>query len=297
MCKLCLCAVLIFTPLFSFSATLPSGYTQLEYIESTGTQHVDLGEDVYLQTGSIIEVDYQITADNPNQNEGWQSIYSNDTGGAPYPLGYVGYGVSTRIKQYSYYYNNKAHVSDSTVDMNRHVIRQDGEKFYRDGNLVYTHPTSNFTNYSHIWLFSRPGDAGSLSAFGKLYSAKIWSNGTNLSFDGVPAKRNSDGVVGLYDTVNNVFYTNSGTGSFIAGPVVDTCENPLTIMGTEICAENTQPSGTYLVARQNGNKYYINLSEEENPNNPKPITNESNNVLRIKIGNTIYNAHDSSVSE
>ena len=200
----------------------PELYTFLDYIESTGTQHIDLGEDVYLQTGSIIEVDYQITADNPNQNEGWQSIYSNDTGGAPYPLGYVGHGVSTRIKQYSYYYNNKVHVSDSTVDMNRHIIRQDGEKFYRDGNLVYTHPTSNFTNPSHIWLFSRPGNAGNLSVFGKLYGAKVWSDGTNLSFNGFPAKRNSDGAIGMYDAVSGQFFENAGTGTFTAGSEVPT---------------------------------------------------------------------------
>ena len=36
----------------------------------------------------------------------------------------------------------------------------------------------------------------------------------------IPAKRNSDNVLGLYDLVNNVFYTNAGSGTFIAGPEV-----------------------------------------------------------------------------
>lgn len=34
----------------------------------------------------------------------------------------------------------------------------------------------------------------------------------------MPAKRTSDGVLGLYDLVTKQFYTNNGTGTFIAGP-------------------------------------------------------------------------------
>lgn len=37
----------------------------------------------------------------------------------------------------------------------------------------------------------------------------------------IPAK-NSSGTLGLYDAVNNVFYTNAGTGIFTAGPIATT---------------------------------------------------------------------------
>ena len=33
----------------------------------------------------------------------------------------------------------------------------------------------------------------------------------------VPCYRKSDNVIGLYDTVEGVFYTNAGTGSFTKG--------------------------------------------------------------------------------
>ena len=33
--------------------------------------------------------------------------------------------------------------------------------------------------------------------------------------------RNSDGVLGMYDTVSQQFFTNAGTGTFIAGEVID----------------------------------------------------------------------------
>lgn len=39
----------------------------------------------------------------------------------------------------------------------------------------------------------------------------------------IPCKRNSDGVIGLYNTVNNLFYENAATSGddFVAGPEVE----------------------------------------------------------------------------
>jgi len=48
----------------------------------------------------------------------------------------------------------------------------------------------------------------------KIYQAR------DLVGDFIPARRNSDGVLGMYDTVTQTFLTNGGTGDFIAGPVV-----------------------------------------------------------------------------
>lgn len=54
---------------------------------------------------------------------------------------------------------------------------------------------------------------------GKLFYCKIRINGV-LVRDLVPAKRDSDNVVGMYDTVSDTFFTNQGTGEFIPGPEV-----------------------------------------------------------------------------
>jgi hypothetical protein len=51
----------------------------------------------------------------------------------------------------------------------------------------------------------------------KLYSFKIYVEDL-LVRDFIPCQRKSDSALGLYDIVNKIFYTNSGTGSFIAGP-------------------------------------------------------------------------------
>lgn len=50
----------------------------------------------------------------------------------------------------------------------------------------------------------------------KVYSCKIYDNGT-LARDFIPCK-NASGLVGLWDDVNNTFYSNAGSGTFTAGP-------------------------------------------------------------------------------
>ena len=53
-----------------------------------------------------------------------------------------------------------------------------------------------------------------------LYNIKIYNHG-ELAFNGIPARRDSDSAVGLYDTVSNTFKTNaSGSAALTAGPVV-----------------------------------------------------------------------------
>ena len=54
---------------------------------------------------------------------------------------------------------------------------------------------------------------------GRIYYLQI-TDGMNTVRNFIPARRNSDGVLGMYDTVSNTFFTNAGTGEFIAGPMV-----------------------------------------------------------------------------
>ena len=83
-------------------------------------------------------------------------------------------------------------------------------------------------------------------------------------------------------------------------PACDTEE--VTILGAPICLiDSDNKTNPALVVRASKGKYYINLTQEVDAENPKHINNESDNVLRIKvydannINGVMYNAHDSSV--
>ena len=54
---------------------------------------------------------------------------------------------------------------------------------------------------------------------GRIYRAKI-SEGNEIIADLIPVMRNSDSKVGMRDTVTGQFFTNAGTGEFIAGGIL-----------------------------------------------------------------------------
>ena len=81
-------------------------------------------------------------------------------------------------------------------------------------------PAQTFTSTGYMELFGvhNAADDGHAENFsGNLYSLKFWSDPNTLSYDFVPCYRKSDSVAGVYDTINKVFYTNNGSGTFAVG--------------------------------------------------------------------------------
>jgi len=195
---------------------LPSGYTCLEYIQSTGTQYIDTGLKGNLNTK--VEIDMQIPeytsshvgyfmGTRTNQNEDAFLIGSSDA------------SLSQNGKYFAQFDSVVASGTAPTFDLNRHVLSLSSSGFYVDNQLYisYSNPQS-FTTQENIPLFARYS-AGTLAkgAF-RVFSFKMYNNST-LVRNLIPAK-NSSGVIGMYDTVNDVFYTNAGTGTFTAGPEI-----------------------------------------------------------------------------
>ena len=204
-------------------AALPSGYTQLEYIESTGTQYIDTGIKANLNTKAIL--DFQLSNYNNrgailgsrvDQNTNAFIIGSNsgEFVNTTYPFAQFDNVTPTSVK------------SLPNFDLNRHIFELSSDGFYIDRTLylTYSNPTS-FSTQENIVLFARYSSGRLVYGAFKAYSLKLYNNNT-LVRDFVPAK-NSSGVVGMYDTVNDVFYENKGSGEFIAGdPVTDNpCRN------------------------------------------------------------------------
>lgn len=82
------------------------------------------------------------------------------------------------------------------------------------------HTESEFTAVSPIALFSmnENGNVNKAMVNAKLFSCKIYEN-DSLIRDFRPCKMASD-IIGLWDEVENKFYGNKGTGTFIAGPEI-----------------------------------------------------------------------------
>lgn len=202
---------------------LPTGYTQLEYIESTGTQWIDTG--FKLNNNSRVVIEYMITQ--------YQSAYSHPICPFGARRGYnntqyivmcpvnratsmaIGYENNTRFQEIYNILNN--HI---VIDMNKNVANWTvGNDSYN-----YTFSTSAFQTQGNCYVFKNNYynelsqyngiDPGQTDGKMRLFGMEIYDNGT-IARDYVPTLRTQDGKPGLYDIINNTFYTNSGTGEFL----------------------------------------------------------------------------------
>ena len=101
----------------------------------------------------------------------------------------------------------------------RHMIDKNKNVTTIDSTSA-TNTSGTFQSSYNLCLFANNG-AGTIDSrriHAKLYSCQIYDNGT-LIRNYIPL-RSEDGSIGLYDQVNEVFYPNSGTGTFMAGPSV-----------------------------------------------------------------------------
>ena len=199
--------------------SLPVGYTECEYIESSGTQYINTG----------------ITYTDNITFSGRLAI-SSGTSSSKY--GFFGYRCIESAKQdgnmkwFLVYGDGKLGVrfgvngDDSTSKLTAgtaYNIEFDGTNLKVD-NVTYVSVTGTYstTDFKNAYLFSCNMDgyySEGISKFcGKIYYFNIYDDGV-LVRDFVPAMEKSDNVYGMYDLISKTFFTNQGTGSF-TGQVV-----------------------------------------------------------------------------
>ena len=206
----------------------PSGYTQLQYLESYGNNHTTGS---YIDTGVKFDVNSRIELKfNVPTYLGNYAIFGASNGD------YYNEGEISLF--YNAYSNNNpffepvrplSNTSSEVVSINSRpqcVVNTDYTTIM-DKNSV----TINNRAYTTAWYASYQGNRtvylfgtnrGSSSWMGgntRIYYFKIWNNNT-LVRDFVPARRNSDNVLGMWDIVSEQFFTNQGNGNFTGGPAV-----------------------------------------------------------------------------
>jgi hypothetical protein len=181
---------------------LPLEYQEVEYIESTGTQYISTGAEIFGSTNHGIYIDfiptsfynyntiYGSTLD-ADTNEGW--IYSNG-------------GLASRYKNIRYGTDNNITVNSRI----KYELTKEENTLTKivNGTTIGTGTVSG-TSSGVVLLFLSGSDYGKY----KLFSCKLSKNG-EIVRDFIPCIRKSDNEVGLYDLIEGVFYTNQGTGEF-----------------------------------------------------------------------------------
>lgn len=210
-----------FSVVVSQPSPLPVEYQQVEYIKATGTQHIYT--DVLANNGALSPGNNNInlySADIDFQFDEWQSNYPTNimfscgsSGG-----GWIGYnntvqniatgtssgqyfsGTPTLRHQYHWYWNDTTAIFEREDSASISRSNTETSTVERRFALFYAH--SNATSNFHF--------------IGKLFSCVLYKSNVKV-LDLIPCYRKADSEIGLYDTVNNRFYTNNGTGTFLKG--------------------------------------------------------------------------------
>lgn len=193
------------------SSRLPSEYTELTYIQSSGTQYINTGLKPNQNTRIVMHVNpISITADawafggrnaNGNNGKGVFFFYSSER-----LWNAVYYEGNTSVRKS---FSEISSTADLNIDYDKNTCTING---------VSVNFTANtFQSDFNLALLAclTGGVTGHLSA--KLYSCQIYDNDV-LVRDFVPCI-NASGEVGLYDLVGKQFYGNAGTGVFTGSEV------------------------------------------------------------------------------
>lgn len=196
---------------------LPDGYTELEYIESTGTQYIDTG---IIPTSELC-LDMSGIVSSYSTNFAFFGSRKQAVGTDQYANLFLG---MSNGKLRSDYYGSSVS-SAGTLSGEFLINRNENSTVANDIEVVNTNTQVQVSSEVNLYLFAtNTNNVASLFGKFKMVSCAI-SLGSNVLRDYIPCT-NQDGEAGLYDTVGNQFYGNAGTGLFIAGPEVPNTPDP-----------------------------------------------------------------------
>lgn len=201
---------------FAKNPLLPSGYRQLDYIESTGTQHINADIPISITTAIETKFSTKSSASDTNllgsrYNDGtcdlsvWINT-SNNKGIA------IHYPINSNSKADTGWIYTQEIIDTPTK------LKITPDEILVNDIVVYTFNVSRESiSALNGYIFARNQD-GNATAHGKfkVYYLKTWINGVLKQYF-VPCLKISDNSIGLYDIIDNHFYSNRGTGVFLKG--------------------------------------------------------------------------------
>lgn len=177
---------------------VPTEYTPVEYIESSGTQYIDTGfkpnQNTKLEVTFQTSVKATIAACDTYWKDNGYGVWSG--------AGEYGNEVITTLNM------NKG--TKSKIVVNKGV-------FTNDEVIVWEASAATFQTVYPLTIFAL-NRGGSITEYNnslKIFSCKIYDDET-LIRDFIPVK-DASGVACLYDKVSQTYFYNAGTGTFTSG--------------------------------------------------------------------------------
>lgn len=280
----CLELPIKFDKIYGKEIQVESNFVELEYIESTGSQYIDTGVeatgrttiDIDIEDIPILSSQYKMLIGIRDSTKSFTFCIKEDgTFGGDYML-----LSSFNILNKTFDWTKRNRI--------RTELKNNKYKLYINDVEEKEFDIRDFIFDKSMTLFAFRNAEGKVeirnSKF-KIYKFKIYEDGEMIR-NFIPAKRISDSKVGMYDIVNNIFYTNQGTGKFVAGKELlllnnlDWVEGNQEILHTN---ENLIDIKPYLYHLVNSNNISIDVIGNDIILNGTPTTNYVNLSKAIDV--------------
>lgn len=197
-------------------------YTELVYIQSTGSQYIDTG--IKVKSTLNIKTEFEVT----DNGSAFQSVFGGDGGSSRNYRG-LAFDINSEGRfNYNFYGNTLVSVPSYLQRYDNMLIF---ESYYNSAMIIShndkksqaitsTETTSFAYDDVYMYIFARCRDNTPICSTNlKLYYFKIWDNETLLR-DFIPVE-DENGQVCMYDKVSKTYFYNVDTsqGNFIAGPI------------------------------------------------------------------------------
>lgn len=235
---------------------LPKGFTELEYLESSGTQYIAVGTwnsvdlvteaEFFIPEGSVDGISRAVVAGSAYFGNGkflWVSTVFQYRAAVQQPSVYVEYDYNINIPSAAGRKNNI-------------ILRSD--EFILNGEVVkYPEAVSDFNAVVSIFAATTVNTVNYYSVLAKIYKIKFTQSDKKLDLYPV---LDADGVPCMYDKVSKRCFYNNGSGTF--GYRIKTTGETHTPMSLRD-PYYTAPSGVY--ARPSGDNQLEILADTEEP--------------------------------
>lgn len=199
-----------FSMIGSEDNTLPDDYIELEYIQSTTAgQHIDTGYKPTTDTRLIMEISDLVRG----SSNALFGVRDTNSVTAPKSFGVIMTSDDTNEIRSDYFGTTATIIpEDLTIST---TVNKDKNTLFAFGLSAQNTPSVNkleCSNSIYLFCYNNAGSAEFYAGY-RLYSCQIYDSEI-LVRNYIPCKNPSD-VPGLFDTVNQQFYANDGSGTFV----------------------------------------------------------------------------------
>ena len=250
-------------------------FQEVEYLESTGTQYIDTG--IKPTNLTKVEIAFMYNSSNGYVYGSRTSSSSND--------------AHAFIVFYSSIYpqfdeQQKGVVSSYNKTGIKYILKNSKDGVYIDDELVKSYTESTFSSDYSMFLFAmnQSNSVESRTFKGKIYYCKIYEDGI-LVRRLVPCYRKSNGEIGMYDLVNNVFYKNKWSGTFSKGSDVVTNWFDYEDFYENYVTKEYSNVGRYTIKLEPKTSYTVSTNLEANGISKVFVVRGSNTTWTPSTGN------------